>query len=150
VAASIAASLDTRLPRSFVKLGLDTKLSGKVQAFADSFDTNPFIEIDVSSGTVKLGAPYGKRLKLGGGADATTPGATTPSTGASSAGTTPSTSTPSTGIGSGPQAPSQPGGATSSTTQAPTSKPKPPPKPLPKPPSKTSANGDQGPARTGQ
>ncbi|SOC52015.1 SpvB/TcaC N-terminal domain-containing protein [Ornithinimicrobium cerasi] len=156
VAASIAASLDTRLPKSFVKLGLNTKLSSKVQAFADKFETNPFIEVDLSSGTVKLGAPYGKRIKIGGGSDvksdATTPGSTTPSTGSSTTSTGPSatTSSPSTGA-TGPQAPTRPGSASpGGGADAQATSPKPPPKPLPKPPAKTAANGDSGTARSGQ
>lgn len=161
VAASIAASLDSRLPSSFVKLALDTDRSESLQAFADKFEPNAFIDINLSEGTVKIGAPYGKRLKLGGSdtpADATdsaapprpgTPAPGGPSTGNSattSTGTTSTTTSPSTGTS--PQAPQRPGGGTANAPDT-SQTPKQRPKPLPKPPAKASVGGDQGSARSG-
>lgn len=161
VAASIAASLDSKLPSSFVKLALDTDRSESLQAFADKFEPNAFIDINLSEGTVKIGAPYGKRLKLGGSdtpADATdsaapprpgTPAPGGPSTGNSattSTGTTSTTTSPSTGTS--PQAPQRPGGGTGNAPDT-SQTPKQRPKPLPKPPAKASVGGDQGSARSG-
>lgn len=143
VRALIAASVDSKLPSSFVKLALDSKRSESLQSFADKFEPNAFIDIDLSAGTVKIGAPYGKRLKLG-GSDAVSDGTGAPPRPSSPA---PSTGPPSTGApttsSTSPQAPQRPGGGTGSspggtdaTTQAPTK-----PKPLPKPPVKTTAKG---------
>ncbi|WP_154402237.1 SpvB/TcaC N-terminal domain-containing protein [Ornithinimicrobium cavernae] len=155
VAASIAASLDSKLPRSFVKLALDTKRAESLQAFADKFEPNAFIDIDLSAGTVKIGAPYGKRLTLGGSdtptdATSTSPPAR-PASPAPGGPSTVSSTTPSTTSSTSPQAPQRPGGGTGnspggadSSTPAPTK-----PKPLPKPAAKTSVS-DQSSTRSGE
>lgn len=164
VAASIAASLDSKLPRSFVKLALDFERAESLQAFSDKFEPNAFIDINLSEGTVKIGAPYGKRLKLGGSDSATdatsaapprpsTPAPGGPNVGTSTTSTSSTSSSPSTSTS--PQAPQRPGGGTGSSpggadgTNSSTQAPKKRPKPLPKPPAKSSA-GDQGTARSGE
>ncbi len=70
----IDAGTANHLPTSFATLGagMDRAAAKKWQDTAEMFDPNPLIDIDPAEGTVKLGAPYGKRAKFG-GTDAATP-----------------------------------------------------------------------------
>ncbi|SIN86106.1 toxin TcdB middle/N-terminal domain-containing protein [Agromyces cerinus] len=64
----IDAGTANHLPTSFATLGagMDRAAAKKWQDTAEMFDPNPLIDIDLGEGTVKLGAPYGKRAKFGG------------------------------------------------------------------------------------
>ena len=63
----IDAGTANHLPTSFATLGagMDRAAAKKWQDTAEMFDPNPLIDIDPAEGTVKLGAPYGKRAKFG-------------------------------------------------------------------------------------
>ncbi|WP_153395385.1 SpvB/TcaC N-terminal domain-containing protein [Ornithinicoccus halotolerans] len=161
MAAALADSMDSRLPRSFLRLGLDIKRADRLQKFADRFDAKPFVEIDLSAGTVKLSLGIGKRLKIGGDASP----ATGQDGGAAPATAPNATSSPPPAVGGNtaqaPAAPAAPPGKTQSvsarasgagTASAGQANPPPtrPTKPLPTPPAKTTASGDPGTARSGQ
>jgi RHS repeat-associated protein len=155
LAGIVADSLQTRLPRSFVRLGLDIERADRLQKFADRFDAKPFVEINLSEGTVKFSLGIGKRLKVGGDSSNAT-GAQTSDV-ATTQGSGPSATNgqpPPTG-GSSAQAPQSPAqtsmGAGSQADAGSSAQPPPrPPKPLPKSPAQTSGAGDAGVARAGQ
>ena len=64
VARSIVDSHQTSLPRGLVSLGVNIKQADRVQKFSEALEPNALVEIDLDAGTVKLGAPYGKRIKI--------------------------------------------------------------------------------------
>ena len=138
------------LPKAFVRLGvgMDRDAAKKWQDAAEVADPNPILDIDPAAGTVKLGAPYGKRAKFGGEKAAATT-ASQPAgggTGNATAGGTPAVNS-----SQASNATSTSGGAGGTAKATGTSKPLPPTptkakssgqaaKPLPTPPSK---NGTQ-------
>ena len=61
---SIVDSHQTSLPRGLVKLGVNIEQADRIQKFSEKLEANPLVEIDLDAGTVKLGAPYGKRIKI--------------------------------------------------------------------------------------
>ena len=64
LAKSIVDGHQTSLPRGLVKLGVNIEQADRVQKFSEMLEPNPLVEIDLDAGTVKLGAPYGKRIKI--------------------------------------------------------------------------------------
>ena len=64
VAKSIVDAHQTSLPRGLVKLGVNIEQADRVQKFSEMLEPNALVEIDPAAGTVKLGAPYGKRIKI--------------------------------------------------------------------------------------
>ena len=64
VARSIVDSHETSLPRGLVKMGVNIEKADRVQKFSEKLEANALVEIDRDAGTVKLGAPYGKRIKI--------------------------------------------------------------------------------------
>jgi hypothetical protein len=154
--ANLAANLQTKLPRSLVRLALDIKTAEGHQKVFEAIDDFfvPLVEVNVSTGEVKLGlfvkpAQWTVREGSddGGGTTQSASTATTTAAGA-------------TGPAGGPNAPNQAApqasaqvtagannapvaGATATSnsgTSAPVAAKKAPPKPLPKPPTK--AKGD--------
>ncbi|MCD5345786.1 SpvB/TcaC N-terminal domain-containing protein [Agromyces sp. S2-1-8] len=134
VGQAMDAGKANHLPKAFVRLGvgMDRDAAKKWQDTAEIAEPNPLIDIDLDEGTVKLGAPYGKRAKFGGDKTAATANAPGGGAGNATAGGTPSvnSSQPSTstatagGAGGGAQA-----------TVAPTTKP------LPATPTKAKSSG---------
>ncbi|GAA1757270.1 toxin TcdB middle/N-terminal domain-containing protein [Agromyces humatus] len=124
------------LPRAFVKLGvgMDRAAAKKWQDTAEMFDPNPLIDIDLGEGTVKLGAPYGKRAKFGGTTAASTQTGTGTGTGAGTGNAT-SGGTPAVNSSQSSSAASSSGGV-GGTAQSSTS-----PKPLPPTPTKAQSSG---------
>lgn len=64
--ASLEGSVQTRLPRSLVRMGLNYEVAEKRQERADRFASKPLVEINISDRTVKFSFGIGKRLKIGG------------------------------------------------------------------------------------
>ncbi|MFF2275959.1 SpvB/TcaC N-terminal domain-containing protein [Agromyces sp. NPDC058126] len=117
------------LPKAFVRLGvgMDRDAAKKWQDTAEIGEPNPLIDIDPAEGTVKLGAPYGKRAKFGGDKAATT--AASPGGGANAtSGGTPSVNS------SQPSNASATSGGAGGTAKAAA-------KPLPTPPTKAQSGG---------
>jgi len=135
--AGMAAGKANHLPKSFVKLGvgMDRAAAKEWQDTAEVFEPNPLIDIDPSTGSVTLGAPYGKRKELGSPEQTTS--SQTPTTDNASSGGTPavnssqSSNASSTSSGAGNSAQSS---ATPTSQPQSSAKAKAAPKPLPKRP----------------
>jgi RHS repeat-associated protein len=63
-ARTIVEAHETRLPRGLVKFGVNIKQADRVQKFSEKLEANPIVEVDLNEGTVKIGAPYGKRIRI--------------------------------------------------------------------------------------
>ena len=64
--AGLESAVQTRLPRSLVRMGLNYEVAEKRQERADRFASKPLVEINISERTVKFSFGIGKRLKIGG------------------------------------------------------------------------------------
>lgn len=64
IAKAIVDSDLTSLPRSLLKLGLNIERADRIQKFSEALDPNPLVSVDLTSGTVEIGAPYGKRIRI--------------------------------------------------------------------------------------
>src|SRR5205814_981892 len=87
--ASLEANLKTRLPKSFVRLGLDIESADLHQKRFNMIDdiAKPFVEINISTGEVKLSPGLFKQFTVREGTGATSHAAT-PSASSSHAGAT--------------------------------------------------------------
>ena len=63
-AKAIVDGHQTSLPRGLVQFGVNIEQADRVQKFSEMLEPNPLVEVDLGAGTVKLGAPYGKRIKI--------------------------------------------------------------------------------------
>jgi RHS repeat-associated protein len=128
--ASLEANLKTRLPKSFVRLGLDIKSGDLHQKRFEMIDdiAKPFVEINISTGEVKLSPGLFKQFTVRKGKGTTSNAATQAATG-NQASATNASGGPAVSA-SGPSA--NPGTGGGKTTPGSTVRPA--PKPLPKPP----------------
>lgn len=90
--AGLEGAVQTRLPRSLVRMGLNYEVAEKRKERADRFASKPLVEINVSDKTVKFSFGIGKRLKIGGDKSGTgnvadpDPGSAVPGANAANAG----------------------------------------------------------------
>jgi RHS repeat-associated protein len=126
--ATVAANLNTRLPKSLVRLGLDTESADLHQKRFNMIDdiAKPFVEINISTGEVKLSPGLFKQFTVKEGKGATSHAAT-PSASSSHAGAT--------NANGGPAVSSSSGASAGSSSSKGGSGPVRPTKPLPMPPS---------------
>jgi hypothetical protein len=134
--ATIAANLRTRLPKALVKLGLDIQSAELHQKRFEMIDdvAKPFVEINITTGEVKLSPGLFKQFTVREGKNA--PASSAPQD------ATNGTGGPAVSSGAGNKQQDASVAAKKPLPPTPTAKPKPPSKPLPSIPQKQSSGGN--------